>query len=121
MLAAGCDALLYKPFHVHDIFEMMKKQIGVRYIYAKKDNSVAASKNKKDIRKTLTPEELTALPAGLLPDLEKAAIRADMNAIKTIIGAIRTRTHNNTVADTLEHLADGFEYDKMLSLIGKAR
>ncbi|MDM8544111.1 response regulator [Desulfococcaceae bacterium HSG9] len=119
VLEAGCDALLYKPFHVHDIFEMMKKQIGVRYVYAEEDNSEAASHNQKELRKTITPEELTALPAGLLSDLEKAAIRANMNAINTIIDDIRT--HSDSIADTLAHLADSFEYDKILSLIGKAR
>ena len=123
VLAAGCDALLYKPFHIRDIFEMMKKQIGVRYIYAKEDNSETASQNQKKIRqkdfRTITPEALAALPAGLLPDLEKAAIRANMNAINTIIDAIRT--HNGSIADMLAHLADGFEYDKILSLIGRVR
>ncbi len=119
VFAAGCDALLYKPFHVRDIFEMMKKQIGVRYIYAKEDNPEAASRNKKDFRNTVTPKALAVLPAGLLSDLEKAAIRADINAIITIIEAIRP--HSDSIADTLTHLADDFEYDKILSLIGDAR
>jgi len=119
VFAAGCDALLYKPFHVRDIFKMMKEQIGVRYIYAKEDNPEAASRNKKDFRNTVTPKALAALPAGFLPDLEKAAIRADINAINTIIDAIRP--HSDSIADSLGHLIDDFEYDKILSLIGTAR
>jgi len=50
--------------------------------------------------------------------LDKAAIRADINAINTIIDAIRP--HSDSIADTLAHLANGFEYDEILSLIGTA-
>ncbi len=98
---------------------MMKKQIGVRYIYAEEDNSLGALPNGKKNHKPVMPEELAALPAGLLPDLEKAAIRANPNAIKTIIDAIRA--HSDKIADTLKHFADGCEYDKILAMIGKAR
>ncbi len=60
VLESGCDALLYKPFHVSDIFEIMKKHIGVRYIYAEEDNAEAEPQNGKKKHQPGTPEALAA-------------------------------------------------------------
>ncbi len=115
VMASGCDALLHKPFYVHDIFDLMQKQIGVRYIYAGQADPHETLSNEKHNHKRVTADDFTALPDDLLARLEEAAIRANINDIAAIIKAIYA--HNHAIAEALADLADRFEYDNILSLL----
>jgi CheY-like chemotaxis protein len=114
VLAAGCDDFLRKPFHEVDLFEMMHRHLGVRYVYEE-----AGKEQKEAICAQLDIQELTSklatLPAGLLERLEAAAIRAKMNEMNALIEAVRA--HDPTVAEALTALADDFEYPRIVTLI----
>jgi signal transduction histidine kinase len=114
VLSSGCDDLLHKPFRETDLFDMMAKHLGVRYVYEDAETEKPECEAHSPAT-VLSPELLGELPPGLLKDLEAAAIRASMNKISDIIEEIRS--HNAAAADELEKLADDFEYGKILSLI----
>ncbi len=116
---AGCHDFLHKPFRTTDVFELMHKHLGVRYVYEER----ARASDKKDKREDtaediLSPAALAALPNGLLRDLEQATVRSQFNQIIGIID--RIREHDVNIATALEKLADGFEYDKILEAIRNA-
>jgi len=72
-IPAGCDDFLRKPFREADIFELMKKHIGVRYIYEEKVETIAPT----DV---LTPEALTVLPTdGRRHDVKRLNVRMGMS------------------------------------------
>jgi len=113
-LSAGCDDFLRKPFREHELFDMMKKHLGVCYIYEKDENLPDSEQIKEENRKALTAEAVSALPPGIVKDLENAAIRGNMDAISAVIEAIRVS--NAPLADALTDLADGFQYAEILNL-----
>jgi hypothetical protein len=58
---------------------------------------------------------LAGLPADWLAALKRAAEETDVEALFEVIGQIRER--EETIAENLARLVDGFEYDKILALL----
>ncbi len=119
VLSAGCDDFLRKPFREADIFEVMNKHIGVRYIYDEPTADTASTVSKTEIQDSLTPEAFAVLPTELLANLEHAANFAYMSEIDRYIEEIRS--YNATIADALATLALDFEYGKIVTLIQAAK
>jgi signal transduction histidine kinase/CheY-like chemotaxis protein len=122
VLSAGCDDFLRKPFRESDIFDLMQKHIGVRYIYeeetARRNNG---GKNGADpcnpSPATCPLPDLSTVPPELLTELKEAALRADMEMIECLIEEIRS--YNPVLSELLTVMADEFEYGKILDLIRK--
>jgi signal transduction histidine kinase/ligand-binding sensor domain-containing protein/DNA-binding response OmpR family regulator len=116
VLSAGCDDFLRKPFRDNQIFEMMQKHIGVRYIYEDETDTASKEDYAKNI---LTPETLRALPRKLLTQMQQAAIDLDIDLIQSIIEQVRQQ--NEPLANALAELAQNFQYDHLLNLIEQAQ
>jgi CheY-like chemotaxis protein len=117
-LSAGCNDFLRKPFREDDIFSLMNKHIGVRYVYEEPTAHTALTLSKSDIQDVLNPEAFAAVPTQLLASLEHAASLALMTEIERYIEEMRR--YNATVADALATFAFDFEYNKIVSLIQEA-
>jgi CheY-like chemotaxis protein len=115
VLSAGCDDFLRKPFREDEIFTLMNKHIGVRYVYEESTANTASTVSKTDTQDALTQEAFAAVPRELLASLEHAACFAYMSEIDRYIEQIRS--YNATVADALATLALDFEYGKIVTLI----
>ncbi len=114
VLSAGCDDFVRKPFRESEIFEMMEKHIGAKFVYEEdKEFSEGAEYRKAELK----TEDLATLSRELSEALEDAAVRADMKRIYDIIGNIETFDKN--IADVLRAMADEFDYAEILSLIRK--
>ncbi len=112
MLSAGYDDFVRKPFRESEIFEMMEKHIGVRFVYDSDETVLPPSqKNTAEI----SSERWAAVPKELSESLEDATIRADMSQIFEIIGKIEKI--DNDIAGLLRRMADEFDYAEILSLI----
>jgi predicted ATPase/signal transduction histidine kinase/CheY-like chemotaxis protein len=115
--SAGCDDFLRKPFRESDIFEMMNKHIGVRYVYEdpnQRDSSITDSRE----HNVLTPAAIAALPVEWLASLEQAILDVNVKLTFTLIEQIRSR--NAELANALKSCMDNFEYEKILSLIAES-
>ena len=114
ILAAGCDDVVRKPFRKEEIFDMLAKHLGVRFVYEEElvTPTAAPLAQAQDV---LTPAALTALPTDWLADLQQATIKADLNLILTLIDRIREQ--DAALADALAGLANSFEYKRILALI----
>jgi signal transduction histidine kinase/ABC-type amino acid transport substrate-binding protein/FixJ family two-component response regulator len=118
VLSAGCDDFLRKPFREPELFDMMKKHLGIRYIYENDENLPDSGQAEKEHHNVLTPEAVSALTPEIVKELENAAIRGNMDAVTAVIGQIRVS--NASLADALSELADGFQYAEILRLIQQA-
>ena len=118
ILSAGCDDFLRKPFREDDIFSLMNKHIGVRYVY-EEPTTCTSPVSVGDIQDVANPEALAVVPTELLENLEHAASFAYMTEIDDYIEQIRP--YNPHLADALAALALNFEYDKIVSLIQNAK
>jgi signal transduction histidine kinase/CheY-like chemotaxis protein/streptogramin lyase len=102
ILSAGCDDFLRKPFHEEEIFEMLQKHLGVRFLY-ERDAEPSLIELETVALETLTPE--------LRASLERALLKLDAQAIRTAIEHVRTR--DEPLANALEKLAKDYQYDRM--------
>jgi hypothetical protein len=109
-----------------DIFDLLHKHLGIRYIYEEVEKSkgehlfgLAQDRLQSKIKDVLTPTVLTALPPNVITNLEHAVSRSDMELINALIDEIRY--YNATVADALAYLANEFNYDEILRIIQKAK
>lgn len=113
VLSAGCDDFMRKPFREAEIFEMMHKHIGVRYIY--ESSSLHQASTTKEQGQLLTAASLAALPSELLADLKHAVLSVDLNLVAEQIDQIRIL--NEGLAEALAHCINNFEYDEILQVI----
>ncbi|MGB0385857.1 MAG: AAA family ATPase [Ardenticatenaceae bacterium] len=116
VLKAGCDDFLRKPFRENDIFDIMHKHIGVRYIYD--EDQASSERTTVAEQEALTPAALAALPEALLASLFEAVEGSDLELMEEVLAQIGEQ--NPALATQLTTLADEFEYDEMLELIEEA-
>ena len=116
VLSAGCDDFLRKPFKEAEIFDLMSKHLGLRYVYEEIQKPEPA-KQKPKPEDVLTPEALAALPDDVLAGLQKAAEAADIETVMRLIELIRGL--NRPVADTLAELMDDYRFDILQAVFEK--
>jgi CheY-like chemotaxis protein len=114
--SAGCDDFMRKPFREADLFEMMNKHIGVRYVYEDptQRNSPITEDGKHDV---LTAAAIAALPVEWVASLKQAILRVDVTFIDTLIEQIHPE--NPALANAFKTCIDKFEYKKILNLIAE--
>jgi CheY-like chemotaxis protein len=114
VLAAGCDAFLRKPFQQVEVFDLMHKYLGVRYVYAETEDS---SQQKPE--QAITAHNLSVLPIEVLDQLEQAAKYNNISLMNTLIQQIRQ--DHPALADGLAKLAEAFEYEKIVMIIQEGK
>ena len=109
ILSAGCDDFISKPFREAEIFEMLTKYLGVRFIYqdTQSEPLPATSKGNASV-------ELNGIPADLLAQLHNATVQADIDRVVTLIEQIEA--YNPQAARALSELAQNFEYNQIILL-----
>ncbi len=112
---AGCDDFLRKPFRESDIFELMHRHMGVRFIC--EDAETEREQQREHGRKPaqITSEDLSGIPDDLLQRLRQAALATDMENVDGIVAEIRAI--NTNLADELAVLTDEFEYGNIVRII----
>ena len=112
ILASGFDEFLRKPFHDADLFELIHKRLGARFVYEQPAAAApAVALPDAAALAALPPERVMALKQALL-ELNPAAID---RAIEDI------RSHDARSADSLSDWARDFRYGQLLRLIEGAR
>jgi len=112
VMSAGCDDFLRKPFRESDIFELMEKHTGIRFVYEQENRE---EKTGTAAANALTKDALASIPSELTEELRNAAILGDVDKVDFIITSIRS--HNKPLADALAIMAEEFEFDKILEFI----
>jgi CheY-like chemotaxis protein len=113
ILSAGCDDFVRKPFRDKDIFDVLHRHLGVRFLYAGQDQETATPRP-DGMSTDLTPTALRTLPAQWLSDLHQAAQRADMESMLSLLTVIET--DYAPLAQELQTLIQDFRLDKIIAL-----
>lgn len=111
ILAAGCDDLVRKPFREEEIFELMAKHLGLKYLYErdpKEENPIQPERE-------LTAAQLAALPAGLRRELHDAVLRLDPSRILKVVEKIAER--DASLGAALRTFTDNLDYPRLLQLL----
>jgi len=109
ILTAGCDDVVHKPFHAHEIFDAMAKQLGVCYRYEEAVEKAAGGTAE------VNAEAIGALSMELRETLRRAA-RA-LNDKDFISALAPVRECDPALAEGLAVLAGEFRFDRILELL----
>lgn len=108
ILSAGCDDFISKPFREAEIFEMLTKYLGIRFLYQDTQTElIPAPASSGEIG-------LDGIPSGLLTQLHHATVQADIDRVVALIGQIEP--FNPQAARGLAELAQNFEYNQIIWL-----
>ncbi len=111
----GCDDFVRKPCKASEVFEMIKKHLGVRYVYAEDEADLASRISKPKGSGESMAGGIKDLDKKLVARLKEATELSDAAMIDKVIEEIRIE--NSQLAEALSELAGNFDYDKILSLI----
>jgi PAS domain S-box-containing protein len=108
ILAAGCDAVVIKPFQEHEIYDIMAQYLRLHYIY---EERVA---NRTSGPTEIDPEIVSTLPQTLRDRLRSAAFALNTKAFDAAL--VSVREHHPALADDLAALEKGFRFDLIQAL-----
>ena len=116
---AGCDDAVRKPFDESEIFAVMAKFLGIRYVYETGEEQKSHNVERHHDEGELRPEMLAALPAELFHRLEQALAQLAPQKIDEALEAIRR--HDASLAEKMEQLTRRFQYHGLLDILKKAK
>jgi CheY-like chemotaxis protein len=111
LIGIGANDFISKPFREAELFQKIHSQVGVEYVYA--EDPVAAV---VDDAAEITAESVAALPRELMGAMREAVITADLDAVLATIQDVEAC--DPRVAQGLRRLAEGFQYQKLIDLLG---
>ena len=114
---SGCDDFVRKPFRESDIFKMMTKHLGVRFVYKEVDGQNKPAAAAEQLSTTDLQSIMAGLPPELLEKLAEATDSCDADKIDSIIGEIRT--YDDQLGDLLTRLSRKFAYNEIIGLLDK--
>jgi PAS domain S-box-containing protein len=114
LLRIGADDFIGKPFKEVELFEKIHAHLGVEYLYAE-EPAVADPETAIE----LTPASLAGLPQDLVLSMREAVISADLDQFLETIKEVDIC--DARVIQGLKRLAEHFEYQKLLDLMGPGR
>jgi signal transduction histidine kinase/CheY-like chemotaxis protein len=104
---AGMDELIHKPYHFSEIYDCMSRQLGVKFIYAKKQITKEPE--------SLSAKQLEVLPDSLRISLKDALVSLDRRSIGNVLSQIGEV--DNELKNTLLRLVNEFNYPKILDTL----
>lgn len=107
IVAAGCNEVVRKPIEEEHLFEVMARQLGLRFRYAE-DPLVAMMTKAID---------LARLPADLRQELAETATLLDVQATLAIVERLRADYPDE--ARTIVELVENYRYDQLLELCNR--
>jgi len=110
VLEMGCDDFVRKPFTENEIFDTLKKQLGITYIYAEKEPQSVPQKIHQ-----LAVSDLTVMSEEWLAQLKEAAIILDDKEMLILIREIPEEYHQ--LAESLQDLVEKFRVDIIVDLL----
>lgn len=118
VIGYGCNDFVSKPFRESEIFETIRKHLGVRYVIEQQEDPMSASRS-GDIKDDEAVCCFEALPEDLLARLKDATELSDTVLIDQVITEISAK--DERLAGMLLKLAENFAYDEILALVQRHR
>ena len=125
ILSEGCDAYIRKPFTETELFEVLSKHLGVRFVYGEALSEQSGLEGGltdgalSEAQRSAITQRLKSLSPQLLSDLEAATVRGSLHRIEATISKISEE--DLPLGETLRELAQWFNHEEIISLIHHIR
>ncbi len=114
IMTAGFDDFISKPFREYEIFDVMSRALGLKYLYG----NVAHDEQLLVDGEEITPHHLkNEVPRELLDELRRAVLALDIAQTKVVTNKITVSVP--AIGNALKGLAENLEYEKLLNLLEK--
>ncbi len=113
ILAMGVDGYICKPFRTEKLLAVLKKCLGLRYVYAE---STGQASEKTGVQ-PLAREDLAALPEALRQAMRQAVDEGDMAGLQALIDQVEET--DAEAARKLRNLADQYDYETLTQVLAK--
>lgn len=119
-LLVGCDDFVSKPFRKNDIFDILNKHLGVKYLYSDSTDFISTGDryHLSDSTSNAALAYLPTLPAEWIDNMRQVIRSADFDLIARTIEELRDA--HPEFAEILQGHLDNFDYQKILNLIAEA-
>lgn len=125
ILSEGCDGYIRKPFQEEELFDALRKHLGVRFVYKEDWGAGSASGEEPDgaarrpaVDQSELVRELAARPAEWRLRAQQAAILGDVGLLLLLVDEIKEA--HPALAEVLAEAARDFEHDQIITLIQQA-
>jgi PAS domain S-box-containing protein len=108
ILAAGCDAVVLKPFQEYEIFDTMAQYLESHYTYEERADTSTSEPTEID------PEAVSSLPPELRERIRMAAVALNTKAFDAALDSVRDQ--QPALADGLAELEKEFRFDVIQTL-----
>ncbi len=115
ILSEGINDFIRKPFKEHEIFDVLSKHLGSRFVYAEEHSHDTSALGSLGPDASAMAAELAKLPDEMLSQLRQAAAAADGEKINLLIHQIQPL--NSQVKTALEGLVAQYRFDLILGLL----
>ncbi len=115
----GCNDFLSKPFRESEIFEMVRKHLGVKYVFEGANEAQKPANADKEMSAQSLAAAMNDLPGEIVLRLEEAMELSNIDMMDQVIKDIRIK--DNKLANGLARLVENFAYDQILELINRSR
>ncbi len=112
VISTGCDDFIRKPFRQSQVFHILQKHIGVKFIFETLNPDPGFPKLD---RNALTPEALAKLPDSLASKLQTAIINLDGERMQTLTEQITQ--YNRPLGTAIAFYIKQFQYELLLDLL----
>lgn len=112
VIVAGCDEILFKPYRVNELYDVIGRYLNVHYTY----ECEGAGKN-RPVAKLEIPDFI-GIPDHLLESLVHSARRLDHAHFQALLSELKGK--HDLVCRGLSELADNFRYDDIIDLLTDA-
>ncbi|OYQ66570.1 hybrid sensor histidine kinase/response regulator [Pseudanabaena sp. SR411] len=110
VLMAGCNDFIGKPFQPKELFDKIAQHLGVQYIYETREKAAT-----QPSVKTLSVEDLSAMPPQWLEQMYQAAYYLDTEVMNELIAQIPES--NARLSKALIATINNFNSDRIMELI----
>ncbi|MRS02252.1 response regulator, partial [bacterium] len=115
ILSEGINDFIRKPFKEHEIFDVLSKHLGSRFVYAEEHSHDTSTLGPLSLDASAMATELAKLPDEMLSELRQAAAAADGEKINLLIHQVQPL--NSQVKTALEGLVAQYRFDLILGLL----
>jgi signal transduction histidine kinase/DNA-binding response OmpR family regulator len=112
ILAAGCDDFVRKPFREQQVFEVMAKHLGLKYVYEEEPVAPDAG---VETETQVSPVQLASLPSDLRFRLHQAVVEA--NEVKCLKIVEQIEAHDANMAGKLQTIVNQLEFHRLVKLL----